>query len=83
MQNMRMLIERSPYGNLNWKPMSPNTKAKVKYVRWVQLFFRICALIGAIGMLFCVICIKGTQGMEGWIIRVPVMFSITVFQSPC
>lgn len=24
------------------------------------------------GMLVCVICIKGTNGTEGWIIRVPV-----------
>lgn len=61
-----------PYGNLNWKPMSPRTKVKVKYVRWAQLLFRILSLAGAIGMLVCVICIKGTQGTEGWIIRVPV-----------
>lgn len=52
--------------------MSPRTKTKVKYVRWVQLFFRICALLAAMGMLVCVICIKGTNANEGWIIRVPV-----------
>lgn len=60
-----------PYGNLNWKPMSPLTKKKVKYTRHVQLFLRICELLGALGLLFCVICIKGTQGSTGWIIRVP------------
>ena len=52
--------------------MSPQTKTKVKYVRWVQLFLRICALLAAMGMLVCVICIKGTNVSEGWIIRVPV-----------
>lgn len=61
-----------PYGNINAKPMSPRTKYKVKYSRWAQLFLRACALLGALGMLVCVICIKGTQDTVGWIIRVPV-----------
>ena len=61
-----------PYGNLNAKPMSPRTKSKVKWTRMVQLFFRICALLGALGMLVCVICIRGTDVTTGWIIRVPV-----------
>ncbi|KAI4286081.1 MAG: hypothetical protein L6R38_000198 [Xanthoria sp. 2 TBL-2021] len=60
-----------PYGNLNWKPMSPRTRKKVQYTRYGQLFLRICQLLGALGLLFCVICIKGTQGSTGWIIRVP------------
>lgn len=41
----------------------------------MQLFFRICSLIVAMGMLVCVICIKGTNDTEGWIIRVPVSFT--------
>ncbi|KAL8682456.1 MAG: hypothetical protein Q9186_001499 [Xanthomendoza sp. 1 TL-2023] len=60
-----------PYGNLNWKPMSPQTRKKVQYTRYAQLFLRILELLGALGLLFCVICIKGTQGTTGWIIRVP------------
>ncbi|KAL9000391.1 MAG: hypothetical protein Q9169_000908 [Polycauliona sp. 2 TL-2023] len=60
-----------PYGNLNWKPMSPRTRKKVQYTRYAQLFLRTCQLLGALGLLFCVICIKGTQGSTGWIIRVP------------
>ena len=62
----------SPYGNLNWKPMSPRTKVRVQWIRWIQLFLRIGALLGAMGMLFCVICIKGTPNTVGWIIRVAV-----------
>lgn len=54
------------------KPMSPRTKIKVKYTRLVQLFLRICALLGALGMLFCVICIKDTTVPVAWIIRVAV-----------
>jgi hypothetical protein len=50
--------------------MSPNTKSKVKYSRQVQLFLRVLALFGALGLLFCVIAIKGTSGSLGWIIRV-------------
>lgn len=60
-----------PYGNLDWKPMSPLTKLRVKWTRITQLVLRICELIGAVGMLFCVICIKGTDATTGWIIRVP------------
>ncbi|KAL8906608.1 MAG: hypothetical protein Q9207_001932 [Kuettlingeria erythrocarpa] len=60
-----------PYGNLNWKPMSPRTKKKVQYVRHAQLFLRICELLAGLGLLFCIICIKGTEGTVGWIIRVP------------
>ena len=52
--------------------MGPRTKDKVKYTRWAQLFLRIYEMLGALGLLFCVICIKGTQGSTGWIIRVPV-----------
>ena len=66
-----------PYGNLNYKHMSPRTKAKVKWTRHTQLFLRICELLAAIGMLFCVICIKGTDSSTGWIIRVPVSVEIT------
>ncbi|MCJ1251378.1 hypothetical protein MMC30_008611 [Trapelia coarctata] len=59
-----------PYGQLDWKPLSPTTKTKVKWIRWVQLLLRICALLGACGLLVCVICIKGTESTTGWIIRV-------------
>lgn len=57
--------------------MSPRTKSKVKWTRYTQLFLRICELLAAAGMLFCVICIKGTDASTGWIIRVPVSESKT------
>ncbi len=59
-----------PYGNLNAKAMPPNTEKKVVRSRQVQLFLRICALIGALGVLFCVIAINKTTSTVGWIIRV-------------
>ena len=52
--------------------MSPRTKTNVKYLRWFQLLLRSVALLGALGMLVCVICIKGTSSTLGWIIRIPV-----------
>ena len=52
--------------------MNPRTKSRVNCTRIAQLVLRICELIGAVGMLFCVICIKGTDAVTGWIIRVPV-----------
>ncbi len=68
-----MLIHRHrPYGNLNYKPMSPRTKQKVKYVRLVLLFLRICSLLGAMGMLFCVICINKTQSTVSWVLKIAV-----------
>ena len=59
-----------PYGNLSAKPMSPNTKKKVKRLRQLQLFLRVHQLLGALGSLFCVIAINKTSGSVGWIIRV-------------
>lgn len=61
----------TPYQS-NARPFNPRTKVVIKWVRWGQLAVRILQLIGAIGLLICVICIKGTQDTEGWIIRVPV-----------
>lgn len=52
--------------------MSPRTKSRVKWTRTTQLILRICELIGTVGMLFCVICIKGTDATTGWILRLPV-----------
>ncbi|MCJ1434985.1 hypothetical protein MMC27_004355 [Xylographa pallens] len=59
-----------PYGQLDWKPLSRNTKDKVNWTRRVLRLFRVCALLGAAGLLVCVICIKGTDSTLGWIIRI-------------
>jgi hypothetical protein len=61
-----------PYGNTNAVPMAPNTKDKVKWARYIQLTFRVAQLIGAVGMLVCVICLKGMTDNEGWVLRLPV-----------
>ena len=49
--------------------MPTNTRKKIVRVRQAQLFLRICALLGSLGALFCVIAIKQTTGTVGWIIR--------------
>ncbi|PGH36748.1 hypothetical protein GX50_00408 [[Emmonsia] crescens] len=59
-----------PDGRINKKTMSPKTKGRVKYTRIFQLILRVCALIGGLGMLFCVICINNTAGAVSWMIRV-------------
>ncbi|OKL62040.1 hypothetical protein UA08_02936 [Talaromyces atroroseus] len=51
-------------------PMSHHTKARVKHTRRFQLLLRILAIIGALGILFCVICVTDTGAALGWIIRV-------------
>ncbi|KAI9863968.1 MAG: hypothetical protein M1824_006006 [Vezdaea acicularis] len=65
-----------PYGNTDAKQMSPRTKGKVKYTRWVLQFFRLCQLLGAIGLLICAICVRGVDGSVGWMIRVPAAVAI-------
>ncbi|KAK8187832.1 uncharacterized protein BKA78DRAFT_373183 [Phyllosticta capitalensis] len=61
-----------PYGRPDVEPMSPNTKGRINWAKWIQFAFRALQLIAAIGILICSICIRGTQGLEGWIIRVSV-----------
>ncbi|KAI1923964.1 hypothetical protein LOZ65_003156 [Ophidiomyces ophidiicola] len=60
----------------NIKTMSPKTKQRVKRARITQLVLRMLTLIGALGLLFCVICIKGTTLTLAWMIRVPPCVSI-------
>jgi len=62
----------TPYGKTDVQPMHPNTKKRVDNARKTQLFFRVLALVGAIGILVCVICIKVPKATEGWIVRLPV-----------
>lgn len=61
-----------PYGKTDAKPMSPKTKLWIKIARWTQLAFRMCSLLGAVGLLLCGIFIRGAQDIEGWIMRIPV-----------
>ncbi|EED15441.1 conserved hypothetical protein [Talaromyces stipitatus ATCC 10500] len=59
-----------PRQNKPIHPMSRHTKARVTHTRRVQLLLRILSVLGAIGILFCVICISHTDVALGWIIRV-------------
>jgi hypothetical protein len=61
-----------PYGNTDIEPMNPRTKLYVKIARGLQLFLRLCTLLGAVGLLLCTIFIRGTQDTEGWLMRIPV-----------
>ncbi|PGH23500.1 hypothetical protein AJ80_02454 [Polytolypa hystricis UAMH7299] len=58
------------------KTMSPKTKGRVKYTRFFLLGLRICALIGALGILFCVIVINKLTLPVAWMIRVAPAVSI-------
>ncbi|KAL1954442.1 hypothetical protein VTO42DRAFT_1166 [Malbranchea cinnamomea] len=59
-----------PTGKDNVKMMSPRTKGRVKHTRFVLLGLRVLTLMGALGLLFCVICISKTSGVVSWLIRV-------------
>ncbi|ETN36569.1 uncharacterized protein HMPREF1541_08847 [Cyphellophora europaea CBS 101466] len=58
-----------PYGNLTTQPMHPNTKKRVVRARTGLLVLRWLALLGAMGLLFCVISINKTTTTVAWIIR--------------
>ncbi|KAI9769821.1 MAG: hypothetical protein M1840_003815 [Geoglossum simile] len=60
-----------PYGQLNVKPMSPRTKTKVKWTRMALLLLRCCQLLGAAALMVTSICIRGTEGSTGWLLRIP------------
>ncbi|CRG88918.1 hypothetical protein PISL3812_05953 [Talaromyces islandicus] len=60
----------APRQSTPYIPMSPYTKSRVKRTRVSQLLFRLVEIIGALCILFCVICINHTGVAVGWIIRV-------------
>ncbi|KAH0543956.1 hypothetical protein GP486_008539, partial [Trichoglossum hirsutum] len=60
-----------PYGKLNVRPMSPRTKTKVKWTRMLLLLLRCWQLLGALALMVCVICIRGTDASTGWLLRIP------------
>ncbi|KUL87841.1 hypothetical protein ZTR_03173 [Talaromyces verruculosus] len=60
----------APRQNTHIHPMSRHTKARVTHTRRFQLFLRVLSVLGALGILFCVICINHTDVALGWIIRV-------------
>lgn len=62
----------APRQNSPINPMSRHTKARVTHTRRFQLLLRVLSVLGAIGILFCVICINHTDVALGWIIRVAV-----------
>lgn len=54
------------------KPMSAGSKKRLIWARKVQLFWRVLQWIAALGLLICVITIKGAPDTQGWILRLPV-----------
>jgi hypothetical protein len=70
----RHLIRPLPQSTV--KPMHPSTHKRVNRARSTQLALRFLQIAGAIGLLVCIICVKGTKGSEGWIIRIPVSLRV-------
>lgn len=64
------------------EPLPPNTKKKVVAWRWVQFGLRVSQLLGAIGLLLCVIFVRNTETAQGWIMRVPVSIHIRYHEAP-
>lgn len=65
-----------PYGGGdNLPPFPSGTKKTIVVTRWIQFALRILQLVGALGLLVCVICLRGIANVESWIMRVPVINS--------
>lgn len=60
-----------PYGNNQLPPLPARTKKTIIVTRWIQFGLRILQLIGALGLLVCVICIRGVDDVQSWILRIP------------
>ncbi|KAK3721716.1 hypothetical protein LTR37_002881 [Vermiconidia calcicola] len=56
--------------NVNYKPMPARTKKEVAILRWVQFALRILEEICALGLLVCVICLRGMAVSLSWIMRI-------------
>ncbi|QIX01262.1 hypothetical protein AMS68_006779 [Peltaster fructicola] len=56
--------------DLNHKPLPSNTKKWVGVMRWIQFTLRVITELGAMGVLFCVICLKPTDVTQTWVMRI-------------
>lgn len=61
-----------PYGRLDAKPMIRGTKNGVRYSRKMQLLLRVAELLGTIGILVVLICLRGVDDSNAWLMRAPV-----------
>lgn len=62
----------TPQQPSNYTPMPANTKRSVIALRWTQFAFRILNEIVALGVMVCVVCIKGQEDALSWIYRLAV-----------
>lgn len=61
-----------PSPQREYTPLPASTKNGIVVTRWVQFGLKILSLLVAVGVLICVICIKGTQNAAAWILRIAV-----------
>ncbi|TKA82017.1 hypothetical protein B0A55_01721 [Friedmanniomyces simplex] len=54
-----------------FKALPPKTKEAVVAVRWAQFGLRLVQMIVALGLLAGTICLKGTNGAETYLLRIP------------
>lgn len=47
------------------------TKKRIITSRWIQFGLRISQLVVALGLLTCVICLRGINDVQSWILRIP------------
>ncbi|KAL1305392.1 hypothetical protein AAFC00_002283 [Neodothiora populina] len=67
-----------PYGTNDAPPLSPSTRKWIVSIRWVQFGLRIVQLIGALGLLACVICIRSISDSLSWIMRIPPAWDVCI-----
>lgn len=63
------------YKHNDEKPLPSNTKTKIVVTRWVQFGLKLMQLVGALGLLFCGIVIKGAPEADEWIMKVAVCYT--------
>jgi hypothetical protein len=62
--------------------MSSRTKWWIKFIRGVQLGFRVLELIGAIGILVLVILTNNMDGLVTWVMRITASHASLLLADP-
>lgn len=69
----------TPYFPPTVKPLPRGTRKSIMVMRWMQFTLRILQLMGALGLITCVVTIRGTSDSQGWILRIPVSLFFLTF----
>ena len=72
-------FQRQPVDRAQQKSYAKIPKKAIKVVRALSIVLRIFQLVGAMGLLVCMLFVRKIDEMTGWICRVPVGLEFYLF----